>query len=195
MLDTVRWFGTPEPTPHLPTVASAVFSDRRIRMRYSRRGTSTRRTLDPLGLVLAAGDWYLVATHGGHDRTYRISRITSATILDEPLRRPRGFDLASVWSQRRREMETQHPPTDVTVRVRTSALPRLRRSVAVTGQHLIDPAATGDWITLTVPFDSANWAKTVLLGLGSDVVVDAPADVRDAVAGELAAAAHHYELQ
>ncbi|MFN3875840.1 MAG: WYL domain-containing protein, partial [Flavobacteriales bacterium] len=49
----------------------------------------------PLGLVLKAGVWYLVArpagTTEGGQRTYRVSNIRAATALATPVRRPARF--------------------------------------------------------------------------------------------------------
>jgi predicted DNA-binding transcriptional regulator YafY len=83
-LDPVRWYGTPEPVPCLTQLADAVWRDRRVRLGYVRDGRATAREVDPLGLVLAAGDWYLVALRDGGRRTYRASRVRSVELLDDP---------------------------------------------------------------------------------------------------------------
>src|SRR5690242_5051694 len=90
-LDPVRWYGTPEPVPHLSRLAEAVWRDRRVRLRYVTGGRETTREVDPLGLVLAAGDWYLVALRDGARRTYRVSRVRAVDVLDQPVERPEGF--------------------------------------------------------------------------------------------------------
>jgi len=61
-LDAPGWFRDAEDTSFLADIASAVWRDRRIAVRYRRWGNETvERELDPLGLVLKAGVWYLVA--------------------------------------------------------------------------------------------------------------------------------------
>lgn len=64
-LDAPGWFRRAEPTPHLAAVADAVWQQRRVRVRYLRwnRGglLPVDRTLEPLGVVLKAGSWYLIA--------------------------------------------------------------------------------------------------------------------------------------
>src|SRR5712691_4285805 len=60
-LDTRGWFRGEDKTPHLPALASAVWQGRRVRARYREGPRTVQRTLDPLGLVLKAGAWYLVA--------------------------------------------------------------------------------------------------------------------------------------
>lgn len=100
--------------------------------------------------------------------------------------------LAPAWTDARRELETRHDLLEVTVRVANSALPRLRRLVAVAGQdriHLINPFPH---VEITVPFESASWARTALLGLCADVEVLAPADRRERIGAEARATAAHY---
>jgi predicted DNA-binding transcriptional regulator YafY len=191
-LDPVRWYGTPEPVPCLTTLADAVWRDRLVRVTYQRRGRVATRVLTPLGLVLAAGDWYLMALRDGERRTYRVSRVRDAEVLDGPAARPEGFDLAATWARARRELEDESATAiEVTVRVAPRALPRLRRLVPVHGQHRV-PLTTDAEVELTLPFDDEYWAVTSVLSLGDAVEVLAPPPIRDRVAAELRAAAARY---
>ncbi|BCJ78122.1 transcriptional regulator [Catellatospora sp. IY07-71] len=190
-LDPVRWYATAEPVPCLAELAAAVWADRRVRLTYVRDGRESVRELDPLGLVLAAGDWYLVALRDGRRRTYRVSRVRAVEPLETPAARPDGFDLAETWAQSRRELERETTAVEVTVRVSAWALPRLRRLVPVHGQDRVPLTADGE-VELTVPFEDGLWAVSAMLGLGSQVEVLAPAAFRDRVAAELRAAAARY---
>jgi predicted DNA-binding transcriptional regulator YafY len=89
-----RWLARPEADGQLAAVQQAVFTDRRLRIRYAGRESAlSDRTVDPLGLVHAGGHWYLLATHRGADRTYRVARMWAATVLAVPCTRPR----TSTW--------------------------------------------------------------------------------------------------
>jgi predicted DNA-binding transcriptional regulator YafY len=85
-----------------------VWNQRRIRVCYRRwaRPQEVTRTLDPLGVVLKAGSWYLIARSEDRPRTYRISRILHLDPLDESFVRPEGFDLAAYWRSRSARFET-----------------------------------------------------------------------------------------
>jgi predicted DNA-binding transcriptional regulator YafY len=190
-LDPVRWYSTPEPVPCLPQLANALWRDRRIRMEYVRRGTAAWRELSPLGLVLASGQWYLLAQRDQQRRTYRVSRVRSVELLDEPATRPAGFDLAQTWTQARRELEHESTAIEVTVRVEASALPRLRQLVPTHGQGRV-PLICTEQIDVTVPFESENWACAALLSLGKDVEVLAPSAMRERVADQARGAAARY---
>ena len=75
LLDAPGWFSPDEATPALPVVAEAVWTNRCLELTYRRDAGAVQRRVDPLGLVLKAGIWYLVARHGEELRTYRVSRI------------------------------------------------------------------------------------------------------------------------
>ena len=79
LLDAPGWFHRHEPDA-LATVAAAVWADQRIDLRYRRGDDVADRRVDPLGLVLKAGVWYLVARHRGGLRTYRVSRIAEVRL-------------------------------------------------------------------------------------------------------------------
>lgn len=96
-LDAPGWFHEEEQNPFLGAVAEAVWEQRPIWVRYRRWGGEVTRTLEPLGLVLKAGVWYLVAQAGGQPRTYRVSRMLELELQDGRFERPEGFDLAEYW--------------------------------------------------------------------------------------------------
>src|SRR5215216_1881310 len=105
-LDAPAWFHVGERPNCLTEVADAVWDQRLIRVRYERWGHGeVERTLQPLGVVLKAGSWYLVAGVDGQARTYRISRILNLETLDEQFERPVDFDLAGYWSMYQREFQ------------------------------------------------------------------------------------------
>jgi predicted DNA-binding transcriptional regulator YafY len=118
------WLREPPPVERLEVVQRAVFAGRRLRIRYAsgeRAGTPPAeprwRTVDPIGLVEAAGQWYLLGLDDGRDRTYRVSRITGAEELPEPAVRPDGVDLAALWERRRVEFLAGLSGTEVVFRV------------------------------------------------------------------------------
>jgi predicted DNA-binding transcriptional regulator YafY len=100
-LDPTPWFHGTDPNPALRPVAQAVWSAKKIKLRYRPAGESeTRaRTLSPLGLVLKGGVWYLVAQADKSVRTYRVANIHDAEIVDENFERPKKFDLAAHWGK------------------------------------------------------------------------------------------------
>src|SRR5215207_9922956 len=73
-LDAAAWYHADEPVPHLGPLSEAVWESQRVVVGYNRGDKTVDRILEPVGLVLKAGVWYLVAMVDGQPRTYRVSR-------------------------------------------------------------------------------------------------------------------------
>ena len=116
-LDSRRWFRAEDRVPHLPALSAAVWRGCRVRMRYREGRKVVQRTIEPLGLVLKSGAWYLVAHRSAGMRVYRVSRVASVRLLEEAFERPPGFDLAAFWDEWSRAFEESRPRVEVTVRV------------------------------------------------------------------------------
>jgi predicted DNA-binding transcriptional regulator YafY len=188
-VDTSGWYGTPENLSLLPVVQDAVSRDRRLWIRYQPAGReSGERSVDPLGLVAKGNTWYLVARTPDGLRTFRVSRIEQARLLEEPCQRPADFDLAAYWRSSTEELRLGRSRYQATLRLDPSAARSLRawRSAAVVedGQP---PDAQG-WLTLRVQFDDEEQARFVVLGFSPRVDVLEPESLRERVAADLAAA-------
>ena len=94
-LDPVGWFRSAGEAQLLPAIAHAVWDERCLDVRYQGRTGTAIHKLQPLGLVLKAGIWYLVAGGSDRPRTYRVSNILEITVRDERFERPKDFDLDS----------------------------------------------------------------------------------------------------
>jgi predicted DNA-binding transcriptional regulator YafY len=184
-LDAAGWFQASDPVPHLAVVAEAVWEGRRLWIEYERGDSRVERILEPLGLVLKAGIWYAVASVMGEIRTYRLSRVTAARALDETFERPPGFDLASHWTESIAAYERDVPRIEVKVRVdptRITALADLAGHQAVSAAQPLDGPDPDGWSRLLLRLDwSPREAAEHLMGMGGDLEVLAPPEVRDQV--------------
>jgi predicted DNA-binding transcriptional regulator YafY len=188
-LDAPGWFSARRPVPFLEALACGVFGNLAVEGRYRGRDC----LLEPLGLVLKAGNWYVVAREGTAVRGYRADRFSRAAVCDRTFTRPAGFDLVAFWSGWREEFEQGLARVTVAVRARPGCLSRLRRVVepARAGEVCWDaaPDASG-WVRLQLPFEKLEYARAALLGCGADVEVLEPAELRrqmTAAAGALTA--------
>jgi predicted DNA-binding transcriptional regulator YafY len=155
-LDARGWFRAEDSVPHLPALASAVWRGCRVKIRYREGNRVVQRTVDPLGLVLKAGAWYLVAHRVAGMRVYRVSRVASVRPLDDPCERPSGFELSAYWAEWSRAFEDSRPRVEVTARG-----PKGER---------------------TLVFESLEEARREMLRYGSDLEVVAPVELRDRIA-------------
>lgn len=184
-LDAPGWFHRPEETDHLATIASAVAETRQVHVRYGRPDRSVDRTLEPLGLVVKAGVWYLIALPAPAaetPRTYRVTRILSAD-LGDPFTRP-PFDLVTWWN----ETSTRFEQSLLRERVRLRISPRGRRILPGVTDHEAATRATAgtennpDWCEIELAVESEHVALSQLIGLGAEVEVIAPRSLREALA-------------
>ncbi len=184
-LDTQGWFRGEDKTPHLPALAAAVWQGRRVRARYREGREVVQRTLDPLGLVLKAGAWYLVAHRSAGMRVYRVSRFASVRLLQEGFERPDGFELASFWTEWSTAFERDRPRFEVRLRTPRAALPFLRPLVHPDGRAVLDAVPRDpphEHIELSVPFEHVDTAYRELMTFGADVEVLDPPELRERIA-------------
>jgi predicted DNA-binding transcriptional regulator YafY len=187
-LDAPTWFAEADAAPHLATVADAVWSQRLVRITYRRGSEAVERLLEPLGIVLKGGVWYLVAQVPGTDgvpRTYRASRIMAAEALDERFERPPDFDLAAHWASSIALYEAEVPRLAVTLRIdpaRIWMLAMLVGALAVQRATQLDVGDPDGWHHLVVEVDWPEEVANRLVGLGGAAEVLAPAELRDQMA-------------
>jgi predicted DNA-binding transcriptional regulator YafY len=181
-LDAAGWFQAGESVPALAQLAEAVWNGRRVEIEYDRGETVVSRRLDPLGLVLKAGVWYLVALADGEARTYRVSRVRGTTLLDERFDRPAGFDLGSFWAESSAAYEREAPRIEVVVRADPDRLDHLRNAVgshAVAAAERLSGPDAGGWLRLRLLLDWPDEVPARLLAAGSSIEVLDPPEVRD----------------
>ncbi len=201
-LDAPGWFHRAEEVPHLGVLAEAMWDERRVDVAYRRGENTVERALGPLGLVLKAGVWYLVAgvpgDQGGPDalRTYRVSRVIEARARHEHFDRPLDFDLAAHWASSSAQFETQVMRVRVEARIDVEAVASLR--------HVLEPSSArvalasvgatddGGWASIVIPAESIEVAYWLMLRLGPNIEVLTPIELRDRLATSARRLARRY---
>jgi predicted DNA-binding transcriptional regulator YafY len=188
LVDATGWSGIAEDLTLLPIVQEAVARDRKLAMSYWPPGREAReRVVEPLGLVAKGATWYLVARASDAIRTYRVSRIENARLLDEAFERPADFDLAAHWKTALEELRQGWHRYQAVLRLAPDAAESFQKWRSATPLRDRQPDAEG-WVTLRVPFDDEKQAAFIALGLGPDVEVIEPETLRARVAAGHAAA-------
>jgi predicted DNA-binding transcriptional regulator YafY len=182
-VDTRAWFREQERVPHLPVVAGALWRGRRLDIRYREGAAVVSRRLDPLGLVLKVGVWYLLARRRGEERVYRVSRIVAARERPEPYERPPEFDLADAWARRSEAFERGHRQVEVTLRVPRNQVRYLRATRVV---------EDGERPTVIARFEGFDHAVHSLLAYGPQAEVLAPRALRLKIAAAVSETAALY---
>jgi len=195
-LDTVGWFKPVEKPETLPALAAAVWNERRVIVRYNSWNKESVQDLAPLGIVLKAGVWYLVALGPkGSPATYRVSSIRSLQSTNVAFTRPKGFDLSAYWTVAVKQFATRLHRTTATVRVSERGFQLLGKlGVAVTqaAEKTRSPRDERGWTEVQIPLEGPDNAVCDILSLGIEAELVAPAPLREAVAQSIEQLATRY---
>jgi predicted DNA-binding transcriptional regulator YafY len=197
-LDAPGWYRHPDHVPHLPVVANAVWDRQVIQVTYQRwkQPTEVTRRLEPHGLVLKAGTWYVVARCDGLMRTYRVDQIVAASPCDCGFTPEPGFELARYWhtylAEFHRKLHTGH----AVIRLSSDGLRRMRHLLSAAAVIAIETVGTADadgWMRARVPIESADQALADFLRLGPDIEILEPIELREQTAKAIQAMASIYD--
>lgn len=161
----------------LATIRRAVERQRALRITYytATRDEITERVVDPMRVLLAAGRGYLEAwcRRAEAVRLFRVDRIDGMVELDEPAAPP-----------------PQAQPSEVRENVFTPTpdLPLVRLRVGRGGRWITEyypceeiiAESTEHWL-VSLRVSDLGWARRLVLGLGPEVTVVAPAELAEAV--------------
>lgn len=181
-LDAPGWWQEPQTPELLPLIADAVWDDLRITVRYRRRDTEVERELEPYGLVLKAGVWYLAARAEGDFRVYRVDRFAAVDPAGTRFARIEDFDLPAFWEERAAQFARSILREKAVVRLTPDGARRLpyvtdRTAAKEAVRDAGEPDGQGR-ITVTLPVESYEVAYGQLLALGPEAEVLGPPELR-----------------
>ncbi len=195
-VDPTGWWETGEDLSMLSVVQDAVARERQLAFDYVRAdGEHSARTVDPLGLVAKGQSWYLVARGTTGMRTFRVSRMTAATVLASGFERPAKFDLAAHWARSTAELEVRRRRFSVLLALAPDAARMLAARCPTTAvPDAKDFGSVPDgWVILRAEFEDEGFASFVVLGLGSRACALGPGDFCEKIRDEVTIMAtdHH----
>lgn len=162
--------------PELPLVRSAVSSRSALEFVYREE----ERTVEPWGVLLRGGFWYLV----GHDRlrsakrTFRIDRIDGEIEVGEPksFERPDDFDPREAFPADPKQIgHAVDDAVEATVRIAPVRAPAIERELGV--DRIVARHSDGA-IDVRVPATNLDAFRSWVLGLVDQAVVLDPPEVR-----------------
>ncbi|MFD1953135.1 helix-turn-helix transcriptional regulator [Paenibacillus thailandensis] len=181
-IDGAGWHESREEYPFLEIVQEAVWSERKLRLAYN---NTPERIVEPLGLVAKQNAWYVVARSEDGLRSFRVSRVNDAEMLDEGFERPADFDLAAYWRQSTRQFIERLPRYPATVRLQEQAFESFRKRRYVTVLRISN--AGNGYVEAEVEFNTEDSACEIMLGFGSSGQVLKPEALVGKIKEELAA--------
>lgn len=181
-LDPVGWYRDAEEAARLPALAQAVWTCRRIEVRYDSWKGLVERILSPLGLILKGGTWYLAAlASGAEPRVYRVSNIQALVVGEETFDRPADFDLEAFWTASTQRFEAEIFTSEARLRLTRAGLKRLSYLGATQARIAAEALAAldGETCEVVVPIESVDHAAADFLRLGVEAQVLEPPALRE----------------
>jgi proteasome accessory factor B len=174
--------------PAFEAVFQATVHRTPIEFDYSRSGQSdsTRRHVQPWGVVTAQGRWYVAGldTDRGEPRMFRLSRITSDVVASGPAGSfsvPENTDLRGMSES----LLPSRPDRTAVVLARVGAANGLRRRGTLVEAEVDGPDGTRAWDRLEIPYGGVSELVDELLGYADTVLAESPEDLRAAVRDRL----------
>ena len=164
-------------------VWQALIDRRRIRFDY--REAAQTRHVEPWGVLVRRGVWYVYGQDLGREapRMFRLSRVVGTVEALEP---PGAYELParSVVEAAAASLEPAGVTDTALIAIRGSAAPALRRRGSATD----GPAPVG-YVAYEVPYGTTGEIAEQAAAAGPDALVLSPAEVRDATIARLRAVA------
>lgn len=178
-LDSSDWYRVARPAPYLSRVARAVLDRRMLTMTYQSWKACADWRVEPFGLVLKAGHWYLVARGHGKIRIFNISDIQSLDLLDEGFERPGDFELATWWQTEQGRFEAELFSETATLRLSPLGLKRLA-ALSPRGASAARSAQIGKdgWAIAEMAIENSDHGAREMLMIGAEMAILAPANFR-----------------
>lgn len=159
------------------TLAQAASQHQRVRLRYrSHAEQDSERDLDPYGLVLHSGRWYVTGRDGksGQLRTFRVDRVSEALLSGVSFDPPADFDPVQHVTRSLAAVPYAHEIEVVLATTLANAQRRIPPTVATL-------AETEGGVLLTGRAEHLPGLAAMLAGLGWPFTVRRPAALRDEV--------------
>jgi predicted DNA-binding transcriptional regulator YafY len=170
--------------PSLPVLRDAVTGRVSVRFRYR----DVERTVDPWGLLLRDGFWYLIGFDHGRteQRTFRIDRIEGGveSIAGSAFERPAGFDPRTAFPDDPKLIGATETVPIARVRIDPE---RARAAVRDLDEERVLWRGDDGAVEVEVPCANLPAFRSWLLGFAEHAEVLAPDDVREHVIGWLEA--------
>ena len=182
-IDPVDWYRAHDTPQFLREAADAVWQGQCLKVDYESWRGAAKRELEPLGLVLKAGAWYLVArvAHQESVRVYRLASMISLASSGRSFRRPRGFDLARTWQASTARFESELRKLQARVRVSPRGWAWFRNA-RISAVETVASAARPDkspaWREVRLGIESIEQGARQMLGYGAEIEVVEPEELR-----------------
>lgn len=184
-IDTLSWNRREDTVTCMEVVQKAVLAEKQVRFRYRKKDDLSSRTVGALGLVCKGSTWYLVGESGNNIKSYRLSRIEDAEMLEIDAKRPKDFRLEEFWRQSVASLPTRLPRYPVVLSCQSEYVPQLHRAGHWSSVQNVGEVNSEGWCRVSMRFERDVEALQCILEHCRDVKVVEPDDLRQQVISAL----------
>jgi len=194
-IDVTGWSKREEAVPFLPVLQEALWLERKLKIGYERGENSelVERLISPFGLVAKGSVWYLVGSVDGNVRTYRVSRISQAEVLEQQSPIPSDFNLAEYWENSSSTFKSSLPNYLATFWVAPETSLRLTFAGRFARVNETGETDFRGWKKFKVGFDIEEMACEYALSFGPSLEVIEPLTLREKVVAMAKATLDFYD--
>ncbi|WP_433717098.1 helix-turn-helix transcriptional regulator (plasmid) [Nocardia sp. CA-084685] len=191
--DTIDWYWRDEGSGHLATLRDALLTGTAIQITLRAKYTDERQQLvvKPYGMVWKGGEWWLVAAPPRQEpQRYQLNNVDRLTTTDLKFSYPEDtFHLQKWWRQALDDFG--RGPNRVVIHVMPGSREEmLRLGLKPDSEVHHNPDGT---TRIVLYVDRWHWLIPLVASFGSDVVIEEPAELRNAVRTHHADAVKAYD--
>lgn len=155
----------------LSVLQNAIWNSKSLKILYRKINETKEVELNPLGLVCKRSIWYLVATNNEIIKTYKVTSIESALLMDYTFNRPCDFNLKSYWNNSTSNFKSLIPKHTFTFKIRPYILNHIKERQFITISETI---VKDNEIFLKIKFDAIWQGIEFAFGYGKDIEIIEP---------------------
>lgn len=187
LIDESSWHTRAPAAPEaLALCQEAVWKQRLLAFEYAKDNRKAskdqNRVVEPLGLIVKRGVWYLAAKDKESIKTFRVSEMLNIQLSEKSFAYPEHFDLAAYWEESLRAFPDRLPHYEVRCLMTAEALQAFREERYIRVLRA-EPITNGQY-EVEADLATPEFALRLVLGLGASVRVVEPSGFAEAVAAE-----------
>lgn len=134
----------------LSILQNAIWNHKVLKIVYKKINETKEVTLNPLGLVCKRGIWYLIGINTEVIKTYKVTSIESALLIDDHFDRPSDFNLEAHWKSSTSNFKSLIPKYTFTFKVNPSIINHIKERKFIT---ISNEVVKDNEIYLDISFD------------------------------------------
>jgi predicted DNA-binding transcriptional regulator YafY len=155
----------------LSVLQNAIYNSKSLKILYRKIDETKEVELNPLGLVCKRSIWYLVAVNNEMIKTYKVTSIESALLMDYTFIRPYDFNLKNYWKNSTINFKNLIPKHTFTFKVRPYILNHIKERQFITISETI---VKENELYLKIKFDAIWQGIEFAFGYGKDIEIIEP---------------------